>query len=353
MSDFRVATFTGPGAAPSIQMVDRPRLGRRSALIAVGACGVSEADLRLLSEASSWPLTPGEEAAGLLEEMGSELTEDSLGTKLKPGAKVLIPSFVPCLRCAVCLHHPAHAARCLHPVYLRGSWADHVHVDFADHPGARLYRLPDDMPLWLGSLTAPFATVMRALRRAQSNGGFPPGAAVVVHGTGAAALLSVAAGLEMGAGRVIVAGGPEDPFLRLCRQFGAEATIGTDRPEETVEIVRETVGGLGADLVLNHGGTTSDALAMLRDGGVCVDLGHASGGAAAGFADRDLTLIGSGTHAPTDLPAAIQMLYRARGRYPFLKMLTRYPLTAAGIADAIAGNTLKGMIVANPDIAGP
>jgi threonine dehydrogenase-like Zn-dependent dehydrogenase len=347
MSDFRVATFAGPGARPVIQMVDRPRLGRRGALIAVGACGVSDADLRHLLG------TPGEEAAGMLEEMGSELKTDSLGKPLKPGVKVLVPSFVPCLRCVVCLHHPSHASGCLNAVHLRGGWADRVHVDFAEHPGARLYRLPDDMPLWLASLTAPFATAMRALQRAQSAGGFPPGATVVVHGTGATGLLAVAAAQEMGAGRIVVAGGPEDTFLRLCRQFGAEATIAAAAPEETIEIVRETVGGLGADLVLSHGYAATDALSMLRIGGICVHLGPGSGAIASDFADRDLTLIGSRGHTLSDLPAAIRVLHRARGRYPFLKMLTRYPLTAVGVAAAVSEQALRPTLLPNPEIAGP
>ena len=351
MSDFRVATFASPGAPPVIQMMDRPRLGRRGALIAVGACGVSDTDLRDLNG------TPGDEAAGLLEEMGSELTTDSLGNPLKPGVKVLIPSFVPCLRCVVCLHHPDHALGCLRPIHLRGGWADHVHVDFGEHPGARLYRLPDDMPLWLASLTAPFATAMRALRRAQTAGGFPPGATVVVHGTGAIALLAVAAAQEMGAGRIIATGGPEEPFLRLCRQFGAEATIGADVPNDTIDIVRETVGGLGADLIVSHGYAATDGLAMLRTGGVCVEMGPGPSAVPslvpADIADRDLLLIGSRGHGPSDLPAAIRMLHRARGRYPFLKMLTRYPLTAAGVSAAVSEQAIRPTLVPNAEIAGP
>jgi hypothetical protein len=105
--------------------------------------------------------------------------------------------------------------------------------------------------------------------------------------------------------------------------------------------------------VLNHGGRAADALAMLRDGGVCVDLGPPSGGVQAGVADRDLSLIGNAGHGPADLPAAIQLLYGARGRYPFLRMLTRYPLTESGVADATSGGALKATIVANPDIVGP
>ena len=357
MTDFRAATFAGPGAPPDIRLVERPRLGRRAAVFAIGACGVSDRDLSMLRGdwpgGVEWPLTPGHEAAALLEEMGTDLTEDSLGNPLKTGTKILIPSFVPCLRCSVCLHHPAHAARCLHPLHLRGFWADRACVDFGEHIGARLYRLPDDMPLWLATLTEPFTTVLRALRRAQTVGGFPPGAAMVIHGTGAMALLAVAAALEMGAGRVIVAGGPEDPFLRLCRQFGAEATIGGATPTETTEIVRETVGGLGADLVLNHNGVTTDALAMLRDGGTCVDLGPSSGALPTGLAARHLTLIGSGGYDPNDILAGVRMLYRARGRYPFLRMLTRHPLTTTGVTEAIDGRALKATLLCNPDIIGP
>ena len=357
MSDIRAAVLTGPGAPPRIQMLGRPRLGPRGAIYAIGACGVSDADVALLrGEAPpdlSWPLTPGQEAAGVLEEIGADLLEDCLGNPLRVGAKILVPAFAPCLRCPVCLHHPTYAARCQHPIQLRGGWADRGHTDFAAHPGARLYRLPDDMPLWLATLTAPFAAAQRALRRAQEIGRFPPGATVVVHGTGAVALLSVAAALDMGAGRLIVAGGPEGSFARLCRQFGAEATVGADTPKETVAIVRETIGGLGADLVLNRGESVAASLAILRDGGTCVDMASISGGTASDLAARDLTLIGSAGHAPADLPGAIQMLHRARGRYPFLKMLSRHPLTIPGIAEATESHAPKPVLVGNPDIIGP
>ncbi|MEI7711794.1 MAG: zinc-binding dehydrogenase [Rhodospirillales bacterium] len=357
MSDIRAAVLAGPGAPPTIEMLDLPRLGRKAAIYAIGACGVSGADVALLRGDApsdlSWPVTPGQEAAAVLQEIGGDLTEDSLGRQLRPGAKILVPSFAPCLRCAVCLHYPALTARCLHPTPLRGGWADRGHTDFAAHPGARLYRLPDDMPLWLATLTEPFATAQRALRRAQEIGRFPPGATVVVHGTGAIALLAVAAAQEMGAGRTIVASGPEDMFARLCRQFGAEATIGADTPAERVAIVRETIDGLGADLVLNVAAPAAAGLEMLRVGGTCIDLGPAFDDPFNDLAARDLTLLGSAGHAPTDLPAAIQMLHRVRGRYPFLKMLSRHPLTAAGIAEAAASSAPKAILVGNPDIIGP
>ena len=105
--------------------------------------------------------------------------QDSLGNRLKPGSKVLVPALIPCLRCQVCLHHPDLAALCLRPTYLGrsvgfaqpphlwGGWADMGYVDCEANPGARLYQLPDDMPIWLGSLVEPFTT-------ATARATFPP-----------------------------------------------------------------------------------------------------------------------------------------------------------------------------------
>lgn len=152
-------------------------------MFVIGACGVSDTDMRILGgqwpEPLSWPLTPGHEAAGVIEEIGSDLIEDSLGNRLKPGSKVLVPALIPCLRCQVCLHHPDLAALCLRPTYLGrsvgfaqpphlwGGWADMGYVDCEANPGARLYQLPDDMPIWLGSLVEPFTT-------ATARATFPP-----------------------------------------------------------------------------------------------------------------------------------------------------------------------------------
>ena len=81
------------------------------------------------------------------------------------------------------------------------------------------------MSLRLATLAEPLTSCVRALTRAQRIGGFRAGDTVVIQGSGPIGVLAVAAAQEMGAGRVIVVGAPEEPRLALCRRFGAEATV--------------------------------------------------------------------------------------------------------------------------------
>ena len=110
-----------------------------------------------------------------------------------------------------------HANKCLTPVYygrylgfdkpphLWGGWAEMEYVDLDMLPGTKIYRLPDDMPLWLGTLAEPFTSCIRALRSGRRrSGGFRRGDTVVIQGSGPIGVLAVVAAQEMGAGRVIV-----------------------------------------------------------------------------------------------------------------------------------------------------
>ena len=109
--------------------------------------------------------------------------------------------------------------------HLWGGWAEVVYVDLDMLPATKIYRLPDDMTLRLGSLSEPLTSCVRAMNRAGSAGGFRVGDTVVIQGSGPIGVLAIVAAKEMGAGRVIVVGAPEEPRLALCREFGAEATV--------------------------------------------------------------------------------------------------------------------------------
>ena len=132
------------------------------------------------------------------------------------------------------------------PPHFWGGFAEYVYVDLDMLPGTKIYKLPDDMPLRLGSLSEPLTSCIRAFNRAARAGGFKWGDAVVIQGSGPIGILAVAAAQEMGAGRVVCVGAPENPRLRLARKFGAEATVDIDEitsSRERVARVREIVGG--------------------------------------------------------------------------------------------------------------
>jgi threonine dehydrogenase-like Zn-dependent dehydrogenase len=266
-----------------------PSVPAQAALIKVGACGVCGTDQHILKghwpKPLPWPFTLGHEIGGVIVEKGKDLTEDFMGKPIDVGSKVMIPPLMPCGRCYYCLHYPENANKCLTPVYygrylafekpphLWGGFAEYVYVDLEMLPGTKIYKLPDDMSLRLGSLSEPLTSCIRAFNRAARAGGFKWGDTAVIQGSGPIGILAVAAAQEMGAGRVICVGAPENPRLRLARKFGAEATVDIEEitsSTERVARVREIVGGFGADLVMDCSGHPSagpEGIEMLRDGG--------------------------------------------------------------------------------------
>ena len=381
MSEVRVATFDGPGAEPVIRTVPRPKVGPRAALIRIGACGVCGTDLHILKghwpKPLPWPFTLGHELAGIIVEIGDELETDFMGKPIGVGSKLMLPPLMPCGHCDWCLHYPETANKCLTPVYygrylgfdkaphLWGGWAEMVYVDFEELPGTKIYKLPDEMPLRLGALTEPLTSCIRAFERAQRAGGFAWNATVVVQGTGPIGILALAAAREMGAGRVIAVGAPEAPRLELARRFGADATVNIDEvtaPADRIAAVREIVGGYGADLVMDCSGHPSagpEGIEFLRDGGTYVEMGQFTDAGSIEtnwhrICTKDINVLGSWAFTANDLPKGVDMLWRARDRFPWYDMQKLFEFSeegiAAAVADAMAMRTVKSTIVPNPDL---
>ncbi len=362
MDKIKVATFDGPGSSARMRIVDRPKVPAKAALFKVGACGVCGTDLHILAghwpKPLPWPFTLGHEVAGIIDEIGPELTHDYMGNRLEVGAKVMIPPLMPCGECDYCRHYPATANKCLTPVYygrylgfdkpphLWGGWAEMEYVDLDMLPGTKIYRLPDDMPLWLGTLAEPLTSCIRAFARAQRIGAFENGATVVIQGSGPIGVLAVIAAQEMGAGRVIVIGAPENPRLEICRRFGAEATVDIEKhrsAEDRVAAVREIVGGFGADLVMDCSGHPTagpEGIEMLRDGGTYVEMGQFTNAGAIEtnwhrICTKDINVLGSWAFTADDIWTGIKMLDRVRDRYPFRDLQMRFPFTETGIMEAV------------------
>ena len=106
MADIRVATFDGPESAPVIRAVPKPIIGPKAALIRIGACGVCGTDLHILKghwpKPLPWPFTLGHELAGVIVEIGDELTTDFMGKPIGVGSKLMLPPLMPCGHCDWC-----------------------------------------------------------------------------------------------------------------------------------------------------------------------------------------------------------------------------------------------------------
>src|SRR2546429_7038889 len=97
-SPTRVAPFAGPGAEPVIRAVPWPQVGKKAALIQIGACGVCGTDLHILKghwpKPLPWPFTLGHELGGVIVEAGSEFTQDLMGKPLCYGSTGMMLSLM-------------------------------------------------------------------------------------------------------------------------------------------------------------------------------------------------------------------------------------------------------------------
>ena len=93
---------------------------------------------------------------------------------------------------------------------------------------------------------------------------------------------------------------------------------------------------------------------MLRDGGTYVEMGQFTDAGAIEtnwhrFCTKDINLLGSWAFTANDIPLAIDMLDRARDRYPWGRIQTCFPFTEEGIMDAVesamAMRSVKATIV--------
>ena len=121
--------------------------------------------------------------------------------------------------------------------------------------------------------------------------------------------------------------------------------------------MREIVGGYGADLAIDCSGHPSagpEGIEMLRDGGTYVEMGQFTDAGAIStnwhrICTKDLNVLGSWAFTANDLPLGVQMLDRARDRYPFYEMQTLFPFSEQGLGEAIAAaiamRTVKSTII--------
>src|SRR3712207_689962 len=133
-------------------------------------------------------------------------------------------------------------------------------------------------------------------------------------------------------------------------------------PQARIEAVRALTEPFGADLVMDCSGHPSagpEGIEMLRDGGTYVEMGQFTDAGAIEtnwhrICTKDLNVLGSWGFTANDIPKGIAMLDRARERYPWPQMQTRFPFTEEGIGEAIESaldmRSVKSTIVPTPDL---
>jgi threonine dehydrogenase-like Zn-dependent dehydrogenase len=345
----RAAVQTGARAI-EIREFPRPVCGPDDGLLRIEACGVCGSDVEQYKGnlgRATFPLVPGHEPLGIIEEVGERA---AARWGVSPGDRVALEILVPCRSCDLCLTGRYMSCRNRHASYgytpaarppsLWGGFAEYVYL----HPSAIVHRISKDIPAEVAVMFNPLGA---GVRWACHLGGTQLGDIVLILGSGQRGLASVIAAKAAGAATVIVTGLARDRGkLDLAREFGADIAINVEA-EDTVERVLEITGGAGADVVLEltpmAAAPVLDALNAARHGGRVVLAGLKGGRPVSLNTDliinKAITVVGAYGVDARAYAEAIRII--ESGRFP-LQKLHSHTFELAETARAI--ETLAGEV---------
>ena len=216
-----------------------------------------------------YPVRPGHEYAGVVAEVGPEVT------KFRPGDRVFSDCAVTCGKCPACREGQFEDCPEIRSLGTVNTW-DGCFAEFQDMPERHVHLLPDGVSLEEGALIEPAAIAYDAFRGVS----LTRSDTVVVIGTGPIGMSAGWVAKNIGAGLVVMIGRNAGK-LAIAEKIGADTTVNLSA-DDAVEAVKKLTGGRGADLVVEA--TGAEAMLLLALDTVRVD-GRVS---MAGFFDHPL-----------------------------------------------------------------
>ncbi len=248
----------------------RPAPGPGEVLVQVAACGICGSDVHGFDGSSGRripPLVMGHEAAGMVAEIGPNVTRFAVGDR------VTFDSTVYCGECPFCAAGQVNL--CDHRQVIGVSTPDFrragAFAEFVTVPERIVYNLPASMPFAEAAMLEAVAVALHAVAVSEVK----PGQTAVVIGAGMIGLLTLQAAKAAGCSRIIVAD-VDRTRLKLASEMGADELI-LASGAEFVQAVLDSTSGHGVDLVLEAVGrdeTVSAAIDAVRKGGTVTLIGN-------------------------------------------------------------------------------
>ena len=247
-----------------------PRFGKDEVLIRVKACGICGSDVHGYDGSSGRripPLIMGHEAAGLIEECGSDVSGFSKGDR------VTFDSTVYCGKCSYCKKGQVNL--CDNRMVLGVSCEDYrrhgAFAEFVTVPSHIIYKLPDTFPFEHAAMIEAVSVAVHAVGRIS----FDSGDKSLVVGAGMIGLLLIQAIRSAGC-REIIAVDMDNDRLNLAKKLGATQVINSQEVDALRFILNET-GGQGVDKSFEVVGATPTvqlSIHAVRKGGSVVMVGN-------------------------------------------------------------------------------
>lgn len=249
-----VSEFGGPEVLTYAD-VDKPSIESKQVLVRVAATSVNFADIKArygnYHGAGQPPFTPGLDAAGTIEEMGSDVRDFKVGQRV-----IVFPK--------------------------NGSYAEYVIAD-----EALTFVLPDKVDFDTAAACPTIA--FTSYRLLADVARLEPGETVLIHAAaGGIGTTAIQLAKILGASRVIGTVGNENK-MAAAKEAGADHVICYEK-EDFTEKVNELTNGQGVDIVLDSlsGIVSEKSMACLSMYGRLVNFGNALGGTAGKIKTTDL-----------------------------------------------------------------
>lgn len=199
----------------------KPDVGPCEALVRVRACGVCHTDLHLAEGLfktfgyDPFPLVPGHEIAGTVEEVGPEVTQ------LRPGDRVTVYWWHSCGRCRCCL--AGEEESCLEglaQMRATGLTRNGGYAEWVSVPADCLVPLPAEIEF---AEAAPFCCAGLTVYAGLKNAGLRPGQRAAILGIGGLGHLGLQIARAMGA--EVIALTSSESKQEVARQLGAHHVL--------------------------------------------------------------------------------------------------------------------------------
>jgi L-iditol 2-dehydrogenase len=253
----------------------RPDTAPDEVLVQVKAVGICGSDVHGLDGSTGRripPLIMGHEAAGVIAEVGADVTG------WRRGQRVTFDSTLYCGRCHLCNQRFINLcdSRQVLGVSCEEFRRDGAFAYYVSVPARVLYQLPDDLPFEQAAMVEPVSVAVHGVSRLPLRGG----EIAVVIGAGVIGLLAIQALRAQGCGRVIAVD-VDEGRLDMARQLGADEVVvsSTSRQLAPLGEVRKLTGGRGAEVVFEAVGlpaTVNLAVECACKGGAVVQVGNVS-----------------------------------------------------------------------------
>lgn len=224
-----------------------PEVGPREVLVEVSYAGVCGTDLAIYSGdyPVSLPLVLGHEFAGIVQKVGTEVSQDWLGKHVTAEINNTCHSYGLSHSCPACkAGSPNH---CRKRTVLGITCADGAFQQCMKVPAANLHTLPDDVRPELGVFVEPLAAAIRTFELTP----IERDTTVVVLGAGRLGALIIGVAHTLGARVLAISLNKEE--LERARDFGAGETLLADDPC-LIQTVLDQTSGLGASIVVETTG---------------------------------------------------------------------------------------------------